>query len=400
MFLSLGLILSGGLLGGWICSRLKLPALSGMLGAGILLGPFVFHVLDEQMMAISADLRKIALLIILSRAGLSLHFDDLRRAGLPAFLLSFVPACCEIFGMALLAPVFLGLDWINACLLGTVIAAVSPAVIVPRMLRLMEQGYGTGQSVPQMILAGASLDDIFVIVLFSVFSTMAVNGQFEAGMLLEIPLSVFSGIGIGLLAGFGLGKFYRRISCRPVVMVMQFYAITFLLTALETVVSETLPFSSLLAVMTMAMLLAQMAPDPAAAILKASNTLWSCAEIFLFVLVGAEVSLPYAARLGLSGVVLLVLVLFFRMAGTALALLPSHLDGKSRLFCLMAYTPKATVQAAIGAVPLAMGLSSGQTILTMAVLAILLTAPLGAWAIDLSASRLLKRKVSPSSANN
>lgn len=391
MFFSLALILLAGLAFGWICTKLHLPALTGMILAGILIGPCCLNWIDPQTMDLSANLRKIALLIILARAGLNLKLGDLKRAGLPALLMTFVPATFEILGCVLLAPVILGLDVVNSALLGTVIGAVSPAVIVPRMIRLIKEGYGTKEAVPQMILAGASMDDIYVIVLFSAFCTMAQTGNFDALSLLQIPVSILLGIAGGWLCAKGMAWLYQKVQIQPVIQVIQFYGIAFLLTAVEDLIGKTVPFSSLLAVMSCALFLARMAPKVAANISKQSDSLWSCAQIFLFVLVGAEVSLSYALNLGLKGILLLVLVLVIRMAGVWVCMAVSRLDSKSRLFCMLSYTPKATVQAAIGAVPLAMGLASGSTILTMAVLSILLTAPLGAWAMDLTYKKLLKK---------
>lgn len=389
MFFSLGLILLSGLTLGWVCSKLKLPPLTGMIAAGILIGPSCFNLLSAQVLDLSADIRKIALLIIISRAGLSLSLKDLKRGGTPSVLMTFVPATFEIAGTILLAPWLLGLSWTEAALLGAVIAAVSPAVVVPRMLKLMKEGYGYKHAIPQMILAGSSMDDIYVIVLFSAFLTMVQTGSFEFSSLIQIPVS----IGLGIAAGMGLGWlmawFYKKVSIRPIIQVVQFYAAAFLLTALESALDGIVPFSSLLAVMSSAMVLAKKIPEAAGNISRMSNSMWSVAEIFLFVLVGAEVSIQYALNTGLDGVLLLALVMLFRMAGVWCCVRLSKMDRKSRLFCMIAYTPKATVQAAIGSIPLAMGLACGNTILTVAVLAILLTAPIGAWAIDLTYRKLL-----------
>ncbi len=392
MFFSLGLILLAGLTFGWICKKIGLPPLVGMIGAGILIGPYGLGLLDESTLAIGADLRKIALLVILARAGLNLNLADLKKCGLPAVLMCFVPATFEIIGTILLAPMILGLSWIEAALLGSVLAAVSPAVVVPRMIRLIQEGYGTKEAIPQLILAGASMDDIYVIVLFSVFSTMAAGGSFEAGRLLEIPISIVLGLVVGVLCGYLMGMFYAKVKVRDTISVIQFYAITFLLVALENVLTGMVPFSSLLAVMTFAFILKHQAANQAAIILKTSDAMWVVAEVFLFVLVGAVVNVNYAFASGLQALLLLVLVMAFRMVGVWLCVLPSKMAFKSRLFCMIAYTPKATVQAAIGAIPLAMGLACGQTILTLAVLSILVTAPLGAFAIDHLYPKLLSKE--------
>lgn len=382
MFFSLGLILLAGLAFGWICKKIGLPPLVGMIAAGILIGPYGLNFLDETTLAIGGDLRKIALLVILSRAGLNLNLADLKKCGLPAILMCFIPATFEIVGTILLAPMILGLNWIEAALLGSVLAAVSPAVVVPRMIRLINEGYGVKEAIPQLILAGSSMDDIYVIVLFTVFSTMAAGGGFEAARLMEIPISIVLGLIMGLTCGYLLGRFYSKVKVRDEICVIQFYAVTFLLVALENTLTGIVPFSSLLAVMTFAFILKRQAPKQAAVILRTSDAMWIVAEVFLFVLVGAVVNVNYAFASGLQAFLLLVLVMAFRMAGVWISVFPSRMALKSRLFCMIAYTPKATVQAAIGAIPLAMGLACGQTILTLAVLSILVTAPLGAFAID------------------
>lgn len=391
MFFSLALILLAGLSLGWICKKIGLPPLIGMIAAGILIGPYGLNFLDANTLAIGADLRKIALLVILTRAGLNLNLDDLKKCSVPAILMAFVPATCEIIGTVILAPMILHITWIEAAVLGSVIAAVSPAVVVPRMIKLIEQGYGTRQAVPQMILAGSSLDDIYVIVLFSVFSSMAAGGSFQPAMLLDIPVSIVLGLAGGAACGWTLGWFYSKISLRKEICAIQFYAITFLLVAIENALTDKVPFSSLLAVMTFAFILKRQAPETAAEIKKTSDAIWVLAEIFLFVLVGAVVNVSYAFGCGLQAVALLALVLVFRMAGVWLCVRFAPMDAKSRLFCMIAYTPKATVQAAIGAIPLSMGLACGQTVLTLAVLSILLTAPLGAFAIDHLYPRLLTK---------
>ncbi|MBD5423909.1 MAG: sodium:proton antiporter [Allobaculum sp.] len=387
MFASLALLLLGGLALGYICKKIGLPALTGMIAAGLIFGYFGW--LDPALMDISADLRKIALLIIISRAGFNLNLDQLKKAGLPALLMTFVPATFEIIGTMIFAPMILGLPLAQAALLGTVIGAVSPAIIVPRMIDLIQKGYGQKKAIPQMILAGASLDDIYVIVLFSIFLSMSLSGDFNASTLLDIPISIGLGLIVGILGGIGLGWFYSKVKVRPIIQTIQFYAIAFALTALETILEPYVSFSSLLAVMCLAIFLGRISPESAKEIGTRSDGLWSCAEIFLFVLVGAEVNIMDAFQSGLQGALLLGLALMVRMVGVLVALLPSNFSWKEKVFCMIAYTPKATVQAALGAVPLAAGVSGGQIILTVAVLSILLCAPLGGWAIDATYKKLL-----------
>lgn len=389
MFASLALLLLGGLSLGYVCKKIGLPALTGMIAAGLLFGYFGW--LDPALMNISADLRKIALLIIISRAGFNLNLEQLKKAGLPALLMSFVPATFEILGTTLFAPLILGLPLAQAALLGTVIGAVSPAIIVPRMIDLIQKGYGQKKAIPQMILAGASLDDIYVIVLFSIFLSMSLSGDFNASTLLDIPISIGLGLLVGIVGGIGLGWFYSKIKIRPIIQTIQFYALAFALTALETVLEPYVSFSSLLAVMCLAIFLGRTHPESAKEIGTRSDGLWSCAEIFLFVLVGAEVNVMDAFQSGVQGALLLGLALVVRMIGVLVALLPAHFSWKEKVFCMIAYTPKATVQAALGAVPLAAGVSGGQTILTIAVLSILLCAPLGGWAIDATYKKLLSK---------
>lgn len=389
MFASLALLLLGGLSLGYLCKKIGLPPLTGMIAAGLFFS--YFHLLDPALMNISADLRKIALLIIISRAGFNLNLEQLKKAGLPAILMSFLPATFEIIGTTIFAPLIFGMSLPEAALLGTVIGAVSPAIVVPRMIHLIQEGYGQEKAIPQIILAGSSMDDIYVIVLFSVFLSMSLSGDFQASTLLDIPISIVLGLIVGVLGGKLLGWFYQKVTVRPIIQTIQFYGIAFALTALETFLEPYISFSSLLAVMGLAIFLARTKPESAKEISGRSDGLWSCAEIFLFVLVGAEVNVMDAFQSGLQGALLLALALIVRMVGVWVALLPSNLSFKEKLFCMIAYIPKATVQAALGAVPLSAGVAHGQTILTIAVLSILLCAPLGGLGIDISYKKLLKK---------
>nr|WP_300169470.1 cation:proton antiporter [uncultured Flavonifractor sp.] len=390
MLTSLGFVLLLGLVLGTLATRLRLPSLVGMLLAGILLGPCVLNLLSPNLLGISADLRQLALVIILTRAGLSLDLDDLRRAGRPAILMCFLPATFEVLGMVVLAPRLLGVSTLDAAIMGAVVGAVSPAVIVPRMLKLMEDGYGVKKGIPQMVLAGASVDDVFVIVLFTSFTGMAQGGSFSPAALAGVPVSIVLGAALGLLIGFVLAKFFARFHMRDSVKVVILLSLAFLLVALEDVIP--VPFSGLLAVLGAGLGLRRWRLVVAQRLTAKFGKLWVCAEIMLFVLVGAEVDLNYAAAAGLAAVATVLGVLCFRALGVLLCVAGSKLDKKERLFTILAYLPKATVQAAIGGVPLAMGLGCGQIVLTVAVIAILVTAPLGAFAIDFSYRKLLHKE--------
>ncbi|KAF5038430.1 Sodium/hydrogen exchanger family protein [anaerobic digester metagenome] len=393
MLTSLALIFLIGMLMGSVFKKLKLPSLLGMLLTGIVLGPHVLNLLDSSILGISAELRKLALIIILARAGLSLDIKDLIKVGRPAVLMCFVPACFEMVGMILLAPKLLGVSLLDAAIMGAVVGAVSPAVVVPKMLNLMENGYGTDKSIPQLILAGASVDDVFVIVMFTSFTGLALGEGISASSFFEIPISIvlglFGGIAVGLLILELFKKFHMRDSYKVIVML----SIAFLLVALEDKLAGMLPFSGLLAVMSMGIIVQRNNQNLAGRISSKFSKLWVAAELILFVLVGAAVDIEYAAAAGLSSILLIAGVLIFRMIGVYTCLLKTQLSNKERLFCMIAYTPKATVQAAIGSVPLAMGLACGQIVLTVAVIAILITAPLGAFGIDMTHKKLLNHNL-------
>lgn len=392
MLTSLALIFLLGMLLGSIFTKLRLPSLLGMLLTGILLGPYVLNLIDGSILAISTDLRQLALVIILTRAGLSLNLDDLKRVGRPAVLMCFVPACFEIAGMVLLAPRLLGISILEAAIMGSVIAAVSPAVVVPRMLKLMEKGYGTDKSIPQLIMAGASVDDVFVIVLFTSFTGLASGGTVSASQFAKIPVSIALGIVAGFSAGMALSWAFRKIRLRDSAKVLILLSISFLLMALENIAEPYVPISGLLAVMSMGAAILSRYSVLAERLSSKFSKLWVAAEILLFVLVGATVDLQYAVAAGAKAVLLLLAVLLFRLAGVFFCLIKTKLTLGERLFCMIAYIPKATVQAAIGGIPLAMGLSCGSIVLTVAVLSILITAPLGALGVELTYRRLLKQE--------
>ena len=390
MLNSIAFITLSGIVVHFLCKKLNIPSLVGFILVGILLGPSVFNLLDSELLNISADIRQIVLIVILTRAGLSLDLKDLRKVGRPAVLLSFLPATFEIIGTMIFAPIFLGLTLIESALLGAVLGAISPAVVVPRMITLINEKFGTKKGIPQLILAGSSVDDIYALVLFSSFLSLAQNGEFHAMNLLSIPLSIASGIFIGFLSGYLLSLLFKNIQLDPVIQVLIMLSLSFVFVSLEELFTA-LPFSGILAVMSMAILIYRQIPDQAENISHIYNQLWVPGEIFLFILVGASVDVQFAFSVGFIPVILILLVLAIRMIGTWVSLIGTHLNKKEKLFSLIAYSPKATVQAAIGGIPLAMGLPAGELILTMSVVAILITAPLGAFGIDASYKRLLTR---------
>ena len=391
MLWSLALVFLGGLLAGEVFRRLRLPPLLGMLLVGIAFGPYALGLLDDSLLAISADLRKIALIIILTRAGLSLDIGDLRKVGRSAVLLCFVPATFEIVGTVILAPRLLGVSVLEAAIIGSVIAAVSPAVVVPRMLRLMDEEYGAKQGIPQMILAGASVDDVYVIVLFSSFTSLASGGTLSPLDFVRIPTSLVLGIAAGVLCGLALAWWFSHVHIRDSIKVVIFLALSFVLVTIEDHCTGIIGFSGLLAVMSMGIMLGQRIPVVSKRLSAKYDRLWVGAELLLFVLVGAMVNVAYVAYAGVAAILLILGAMVFRMAGVFASVLGTKLNGKERTFCMLAYTPKATVQAAIGGVPLAMGLACGETVLTVAVLAILITAPFGAIAIDCTYKKWMQR---------
>ena len=398
MVTSLALIFLVGLSAAAICGYLHLPRIIGMLFTGIILGPHVLGLLDDKILSISSELRQIALIIILLKAGLSLNLADLKKVGRPAVMMAFVPASFEICGYLLCAPMILGITRIESAVMGAVLAAVSPAVVVPRMVQLMENGYGTEKSIPQMILAGASCDDIFVIVLFSTFAGIAQGGTADFTQFLNIPVSIVLGILLGAAVGYLLSLFFETAYAkehyvRNSMKVIVVLGLSFLLMAVETWAKPYVSVSGLLAVVSMACVLKMKCPKSVSGRLSEKfGKLWIAAEVVLFVMVGAAVDIRYTATAGGAAVVMILLALIFRAAGVCVCMAGTALNKKERLFTVIAYLPKATVQAAIGSVPMAMGLSCGQIVLSVAVLAILITAPLGAIGMDMTYRRLLKRQ--------
>ena len=391
MLTSIAIILLFGLLVGWIFSKAKLPSLLGMIIVGIVLSPHGLNLVDESILTISGDLRQIALVIILTRAGLSLNFSDLKKVGRPAILMCFVPACIEMMGTIIFAPLLLNVSILDAAIIGSVMAAVSPAVVVPRMIKLIEDGYGTDKSIPQLILAGASVDDVFVIVVFTALTTLASTGEVSAISFMQIPTSILLGVLLGGAAGTILVWFFRRFHIRDSVKVLIILSVSFLLLELQNRLEGIVPVSGLLAIMSMGIIINQKYDVLAKRLSVKYNKLWLGAEIFLFVLVGIAVDLKYALAAGVVMILLVILALVFRMMGVAVSLVKTKLNKKERLFCMVAYTPKATVQAALGTVPLAMGLSCGEIVLTVAVISILITAPFGAICVDNLYKKLLSK---------
>lgn len=391
MLTSIALILLLGLFMGGCFKKLRLPSLLGMIITGIIISPHALNLIDKSILNISSDLRQIALVVILTRAGLSLNVSDLKRVGRPAILMCFLPACAEIIGTVLLAPPLLGVSVMEAAIIGSVIAAVSPAVIVPRMIKLIDEGYGKRHSIPQLILAGASVDDVFVIVVFTAFTGLAAEGSISAVSFLQIPVSIVLGILVGTVTGIMLVFFFKRIHMRDSVKILIILSISFLLLELENRLDGLVPVSGLLAIMSMGILIKQKYDVLAVRLSAKYNKIWVAAEVFLFVLVGATVDIKYALEAGVMAVILVAGAIIFRMVGVYLCLLKTQLTRKERIFCMLAYTPKATVQAAIGAIPLAMGLPCGQTVLTVAVLSILITAPFGAICVDKTYMKLLEQ---------
>lgn len=389
MLVSIAYIFLLGLSLGYIFNKLRLPSLIGMLLTGIILGPYALNLISPSLLAISVELRQIALVIILMRAGLALNIDELKKVGRPAILMCFVPAVFEIAGMMLIAPRLLDISLIDAAVLGAVVAAVSPAVIVPKMLFLMENKIGTRKSIPQMIMASGSVDDVFVIVMFTVFTGLAQGGEVSPVSLVQIPMAIITGLTLGIGVGLGLTLFFKAFHMRDSVKVLIMMSAAFLFLGAEEVLKGSVPLSGLLAVMAMGATILTKYPVLAKRISPKYSKLWVAAEIILFVLVGATVDLKFAAAAGLAAVAVVVFALLFRMTGVYISMLKTNLTNKERLFCMIAYIPKATVQAAIGSLPLSMGLPGGKIILTVAVLAILITAPLGAFGIDKSYKKLL-----------
>ncbi|MEA4874823.1 cation:proton antiporter [Anaerorhabdus sp.] len=391
MLVSVALILVFGLLFSSLFTKLKLPGFIGMILVGIILGGSFLNVIDDKLLAISSEIRQIALIIILTRAGLTLKLDDLKKIGKPAFFMSFLPATFEIVGCTILGPILLNTTVLEGMLIGCVLAAVSPAVVVPRMIQLTEEGYGQERKIPQLILTGASFDDVFVIALFTVVSTFVQSGEVNLSSIIQVPIAILSGILIGVAWGYVFQMYFKKFHMRDSIKLLIILAFSFFIVGFEKEISSILPFSSLIAVMSMAISINVFYPKLANRLSSKYNKLWVAGEVFLFVLVGISVNITFALGAGLFTILMVLGGLIFRMGGVFISLLPTKFTNKEKLFCAFAYLPKATVQAAIGGIPLAMGLACGELVLTVAVLSILISAPLGAILIDSSAKKLLTK---------
>lgn len=390
MLSNIALILLSGLALSFIFKKIKIPGLIGLIFIGIIIGPSSLDLLGNQILENSVDIRQIVLIIILTQAGLSLDLEDLKKVGRPAILLSFVPATFEILAVMTLAPLVLGLTLSEAALLGAVLAAVSPAVVVPRMIGLIDKKRGTKSGIPQLILAGSSIDDVYALVLFASFLSMNLSGEFSFSTLLDIPFSILSAVFIGILSGYVLSLLFNKARFNTIIEVLIMLGISLVFVSMDRLFGM-IPFSGILAVVSMALIIYLQIPQRSDNILKVFDQLWIPGEIFLFVLVGASVSIQFAFAAGFMPVILILLALAVRMIGVWTSLIGTHLTKKEKLFSLIAYSPKATVQAAIGGIPLAMGLEAGEIILTVSVLAILITAPLGALGIDSTYKKLLSK---------
>lgn len=392
MLFSLALIVLCGFVLGGIMQKIKLPAIVGMLLTGIILGPYVLNLLAPDLLNITADLKEIALIIILTRAGLSLDIKDLKKVGRPAILMCFVPATFEIAAAIAFGPLFFDMSYLEAAMVGAILGAVSPAVIVPRMLKLMEEGYGTKHSIPQIILTGASADDIYTIVLFAAMLGMYGGGKFNALTLLKIPVSIIFGLAIGVLAGIVLVFIFKKLKTRDTVKILLILGVSFLLVTLESAVEKYVPISGLLGVMALGATVFKLDNIVAERLANKFSKIWIAAEIILFAIVGASVDVSYAAHAGISVIGFILILLVFRILGVFVCFIKTPITLKERVYCAISCVPKATVQAALGGLPLAAGVMAGNIILTISVMSILITAPLGAIAMDLTYKKLLKRE--------
>lgn len=389
MLLSIGLLILVGLMMGWLFSKLHLPRIIGMLLGGIILGPHFLNLLNPIIMDVSGDLRKIALIIIIAKAGLSLNVTDLKRIGRPAVMLCFIPATFELLAFVIFAPAIMGVTLLQAAILGAVMGAVSPAVTVPRLTKMIDDGYGTKKRIPQMLIAGASADDIYVIVLFSTLVSLEAGGTLSAINFLRIPMEIILGAITGAVIGVALSFYFKKIHLRDSLKITIIMAINMLLYWFEGIA----PVSGLLAVMAMGIAINMKIPEVSKRLSVKFSKLWVAAEIFLFVLVGATVNINYVTEAGIRMIIMLFIGLIFREIGTYLSIVGTGLTAKEKIFCLISQLPKATVQAAIGGVPLAMGLGCGNVVLTMAVISIVITAPLGAIGMDATAHKYISKDV-------
>ena len=389
MLKSLALILVCGLTLSGIMQKLKLPSLIGMIITGVILGPHLFNLISPSILIISAELREISLIVIFTRVGLALDIKDLKKVGRPALLMCFIPATFELVAITILAPMFFDMSYLEAAIMGAVLAAVSPAVVVPQMLKLMESGYGKSKGIPQLIMAGASVDDIYVIVLFTAFLGMYDNKDFDIACLITVPLSVISGLILGIAIGLATVYLFKKIHIRNTVKILILFSAAFLFVSLEDMLKSYIPLSGLLAIITLGATIMKKYELLAAQLSRKFSKIWVCAELLLFVLVGAAVDISYIGKVGFNAVMLILFALVIRIAGVFVCLIKTKLNNREKVFCAVAYLPKATVQAAIGGIPLSLGVAAGNTILTIAVLAIMITAPVGAVGMESTYNNLL-----------
>jgi NhaP-type Na+/H+ or K+/H+ antiporter len=391
MIFSIGLILILGFIIGWLLSKIKIPGLVGMIIVGLLIGPYCLGLIDEKILSISTELRQVALVIILTRSGLNLDIDSLKKIGRPAILMSFIPATLEIIGITLISQLLLEITIFESILLGTVLAAVSPAVVSPRMIKLIEERFGENHQVPKLILAGSSVDDIYVIVLFYTFLGLVGNNTFDFVSITMIPVTIILGVLLGIIVGFILSYILKKTNFKTTINILIIISSSFLMIGLENMLKDYISISSLLGIMVIGIILLFRNKEQAKQLSDGYNNLWIFFEIILFVLVGATVDFSYAINNGLIAILILMIGLLFRTLGVLLCLIKTKLTFKERLFTILAYIPKATVQASIGGIALSLGLSCGSIILTVSVISILITAPIGAILIDNLSSKLLDR---------
>jgi NhaP-type Na+/H+ or K+/H+ antiporter len=391
MIFSIGLILILGFIIGWLLSKIKIPGLVGMIIVGLLIGPYCLGLIDEKILSISTELRQVALVIILTRSGLNLDIDSLKKIGRPAILMSFIPATLEIIGITLISQLLLEITIFESILLGTVLAAVSPAVVSPRMIKLIEERFGENHQVPKLILAGSSVDDIYVIVLFYTFLGLVGNNTFDFVSITMIPVTIILGVLLGIIVGLILSYILKKTNFKTAINILIIISSSFLMIGLENMLKDYISISSLLGIMVTGIVLLFRNKEKAKQLSDGYNNLWIFFEIILFVLVGATVDFSYAINNGLIAILILMIGLLFRTLGVLLCLIKTKLTFKERLFTILAYIPKATVQASIGGIALSLGLSCGSIILTVSVISILITAPIGAILIDNLSSKLLDR---------
>ncbi len=390
MATSIAIIILLAIVSNFIFEKIKLPGLLGMLILGITIGPYGFNLIHGDLLNISSDLRKIALIVILLRAGMGIKTSDLKKIGKPAIKMSCIPGILEGFFIAFISTKLLGFTFIQGGILGFIIAAVSPAVVVPQMISLIDNKIGTNKSIPTLILAGASIDDVFAITILTSFLALYSGKNVNiASQLLQIPLSIILGIGLGLILGFIIIYLFKKCSINMIKKILIVLAISILLTTLETIFKDKVLIASLLGVMTIGFILTEKLPNVAAPLSQGLNKLWVFSEILLFVLVGAQVNISVAFTSGAIGIIIIFIGLVGRSIGVIISLIGTNLNIKERIFCVISYIPKATVQAAMGALPLSLGVVSGDLILAISVLSILITAPLGAIGIKVSSKSLL-----------